>query len=1109
MPEPKRIGKYEILEELGRGGFAAVYKARDTELERVVALKVLHPYWSEDPGFAARFRREARTAANLRHSNIVTVYEAGEAAGQLYIAMEYLPGRTLRALLETEGALSLERALPILDQVADALDYAHKQGVIHRDVKPVNVMIEETGRGVGATLMDFGLVKALEGSTAITSQGTLLGSPEYMAPEQADPDRVSEIGPATDRYALGIMAYQMLTGQVPFAGNTPSTLVAHLQKAPPDPQGIRASLPVNVSQVLLKMLAKTPGDRYPSATAFVAALRNALTESQERRLRPKAEPESKPRKPVPIWVWAVVGALVLVIACGGVITSIVYRLAFTPKATATRALALSTPGAIATPTLTLARTPAPAEIRTRSMDGMVMVYVPGGTFLMGSADSDKLANFDEKPQHPVTLDAFWVDRTEVTNAQYKKCVQAGACKASEYPDSWSTNGDNQPVVGVSWYDAKAYCQWTGAALPTEAQWERAARGTDGRIYPWGDQPATCEYAVMVEQGQEGCGKSPAWPVGSKPKGVSPYGALDMAGNVSEWVEDWLGDHSYSAVAQTNPTGPMTGTIKVLRGGSWYCTDAACVRAADRDGAPPETRNTGMGFRCLAAEPGPATPAAAPEPALGATQTRSADGMVMVYVPGGPFLMGSAESDKYASEDEKPQRSVTLDAFWIDKTEVTNAQYDKCVKTGVCKASEFANDPGYNGADQPVGGVGWYDAKTYCQWAGAALPAEAQWEKAARGTDGRIYPWGNQPATCDYAVMNDGKGDGCGNGGHAWPAGSKPKGASPYGALDMAGNVWEWVEDWYAGYPGATYQDERYGQRYKVLRGGGVFDAEGGVRAAGRARHAPGDLANYIEYGFRCAVVPGMVTPPVTREPVPGATRSRPADSMTMVYVPGGDLMMGSADDDPIAQSDEKPRHDVYLDAFWIDRTEVTNAQYRQCVQSDKCRASVYADRPDLNGDDQPVTGVNWDEAAAYCRWAGAALPTEAQWEKAAKGADYQRYPWGAQTATCEFAVLKDYFGYGCGKGEAAWPVGSKPQGASPYGALDMAGNVSEWVADWYGAYPSEYQVNPTGPAAGTKKVIRGGSWNNTWPNARIAARETDVPDNHADNLGFRCAAVGP
>ncbi|MCK4314898.1 MAG: protein kinase [Anaerolineae bacterium] len=291
-----KLGKYEILEEIGRGGFAVVYKARDTVLDRVVALKVPHPYWTADPGFAARFRQEARTAANLRHSNIVTVYDTGEAEGQLYIAMEHLPGRTLRELLEVEGALSLEQALPILEQVAEALDYAHGQGVVHRDVKPGNVIVEETTRGVQVTLLDFGLVKAMEGSTALTSQGTLLGSPEYMAPEQADPERAAEIGPATDRYALGIVAYQMLTGRVPFPGNVPATLVAHMQNAPPDPRSIRENLPPGVSQVLLKALSKLPDERYPTVKAMAEALHKAQgwpgAEGEEvQAAKHKAEPD--------------------------------------------------------------------------------------------------------------------------------------------------------------------------------------------------------------------------------------------------------------------------------------------------------------------------------------------------------------------------------------------------------------------------------------------------------------------------------------------------------------------------------------------------------------------------------------------------------------------------------------------------------------------------------------------------------------------------------------------------------------------------------------------------------------------------------------------------
>jgi Sulfatase-modifying factor enzyme 1 len=240
---------------------------------------------------------------------------------------------------------------------------------------------------------------------------------------------------------------------------------------------------------------------------------------------------------------------------------------------------------------------------------MTMVYVPGGAFQMGSAESDALANFDEKPPHPVTLDAFWIDKTEVTNAQYKKCVQAGACKPSEFPDDWDTNGDPQPVVGVSWYDAGAYCQWAGATLPTEAQWEKAARGMDGRIYPWGNETATCEYAVMAEGGQEGCGRKPAWPVGSKPKGASPYGALDMAGNVWEWVADWYAADYYGGSPGSNPPGPDAGDERLMRGGGWE-THGDELRAAYRYSGAPDSGEDEVGFRCAVSASALAAPVAA-------------------------------------------------------------------------------------------------------------------------------------------------------------------------------------------------------------------------------------------------------------------------------------------------------------------------------------------------------------------------------------------------------------------------------------------------------------------------------------------------------------------
>jgi serine/threonine protein kinase len=283
IEQGQRLGKYEILGEIGRGGFAVVYRARDPTLDRVIALKVLAPHLTWDRTFAERFRLEAQSTARLRHPHIVKIHEVGQDDERPYIAMEYLTGRTLTKLLETEGAMSPERALPFLEQIADALDHAHSEGVIHRDVKPRNVMMEETRQGVRVTLMDFGLMKAMESSESLTSAGTILGSPEYMAPEQADPNRRDEIGSATDLYALGVVAYHMLTGRVPFPGNTPATLNAHLNLAPPDPKSICKDLPASVARVLLKALSKSPDERYPTAMAMVQALHQSQVPEKERR----------------------------------------------------------------------------------------------------------------------------------------------------------------------------------------------------------------------------------------------------------------------------------------------------------------------------------------------------------------------------------------------------------------------------------------------------------------------------------------------------------------------------------------------------------------------------------------------------------------------------------------------------------------------------------------------------------------------------------------------------------------------------------------------------------------------------------------------------------
>ncbi len=249
------------------------------------------------------------------------------------------------------------------------------------------------------------------------------------------------------------------------------------------------------------------------------------------------------------------------------------------------------------PSLTLTPTLGVSGSAISPLDNMTLVLVPEGPFRMGSSSSDGMAYPDEMPQHAVTMDAFWIDQTEVSNGQYALCVKAKACKppiryTSNIHDHYYNNTpfDDYPVIYVSWTSAEAYCRWAGRRLPTEAEWEKAARGTDGRIYPWGNSMPD-ESLLNFNNLLKDVTKDASYP-----SGASPYGALDMAGNVWEWVADWYGMNYYSESPAANPTGPASGTQRVLRGGSWHY-DAAGVRTAYRFQKEPTFASYEIGFRC--------------------------------------------------------------------------------------------------------------------------------------------------------------------------------------------------------------------------------------------------------------------------------------------------------------------------------------------------------------------------------------------------------------------------------------------------------------------------------------------------------------------------------
>jgi serine/threonine protein kinase len=300
----RTLGHYQIVAEIGRGGMAIVYKAWQPSLERFVALKVLPAYFQHDPEFLARFHREAKSAARLNHPNIITVHDTGEFDGVHYIAMEYVEGGSLRDRLAA-GPLSLEEAESILAQIADALDFAHRHGLIHRDIKPANILFTDDGR---PKVTDFGIARASDG-THLTRTGVLMGTPEYMAPEQAEGRPVDH---RTDLYALGVVLYQMLTGRAPFQGTTPhATLHAVIYEPPPPPRQIAPGLPSAVEAVVLKAIAKQPERRFQRGADMAAALRAALLDKA-----PKGRVAATPRRSPAIWIMAGIAA-VLVLLLGG------------------------------------------------------------------------------------------------------------------------------------------------------------------------------------------------------------------------------------------------------------------------------------------------------------------------------------------------------------------------------------------------------------------------------------------------------------------------------------------------------------------------------------------------------------------------------------------------------------------------------------------------------------------------------------------------------------------------------------------------------------------------------------------------------------------------
>src|SRR5204863_960614 len=258
-------GRYRIVRKLGTGGMANVYLAEDEVLGRRVAIKILNDRHAGDDQFVERFRREAKNAASLSHPNIVSIYDRGEAEGTYYIAMEYLDGRSLKEMITARGPAPIPVAVDYARQILSALRIAHRQGLVHRDIKPHNVLVDGEGR---VKVTDFGIARA--GPSQMTEEGSIIGTAQYLSPEQA---QGAPVTPASDLYSVGIVLYELLTGSVPFSGDTPVELaMKHLSKVPESPSHLRPEVPRDLDLVVMRALAKSPEERYTTAEEMDADL---------------------------------------------------------------------------------------------------------------------------------------------------------------------------------------------------------------------------------------------------------------------------------------------------------------------------------------------------------------------------------------------------------------------------------------------------------------------------------------------------------------------------------------------------------------------------------------------------------------------------------------------------------------------------------------------------------------------------------------------------------------------------------------------------------------------------------------------------------------------
>jgi serine/threonine protein kinase/formylglycine-generating enzyme required for sulfatase activity len=823
-------GRYKIEELLGQGGMSAVYKATDPNLRRVVAVKMIHSHLSNDPGFVKRFEEEAASVAQLRHPNIVQVYDFNSDGDSSYMVMEFVPGETLqdhlRRLNTVNRHLSLNEIIRYSTGVCDAVDYAHQRGLIHRDIKPANIMLSVLGQAI---LMDFGIAKIVGGQQH-TATGAVIGTALYMSPEQIKGESADR---RTDIYSLGVTLFEMIGGRPPFEADSAMTLMMmHVNDPVPDLHQFNPEIPQDLARVIHKALEKNPDDRFQTAAEMAVALRKI-----QERLATGARVESNDQEATRIEPSkeTLVGATVFE----------------TPEPEPSPVGGTLIEPAHVPPERPVERSARPVETRSESRPVSGSPPGPSGAGVYPASN---------RSNRPVFIIAGAIALIALLclvgggALAYNRFFPAGAVLGNEDPAVTDTSSTEVSIVAPvgSTEEPLATPSFTPTQPPPTPTSEPTLTPTI-TLTPTATVPVGIPFTRINSITIEGSYY------------VVEYETFEFTERISstDLHVHFFFDTVPPEQAGTPGHGPwkLYGGPRPFRGYSTAERPAAatqmCILVANPDHSVQANSGNCMDLPDVdtGATTGNATEIAtsSEQPSSDYTPVTFTDnwGIEMALIPAGSFEMGSTEGEP----DAMPVHTVHLDDYYIDRYEVTNGQYKKCVDAGACNPhyelssttrENYYGNPEFD--NFPVIYVTWYDGVNYCKWRGARLPTPAEWEKAGRGPDNRTFPWGEDyDMTCDTLNFNNCVGD-------TSAVGSYVADQSVYGVFDMAGNVREWTSEYYRPYPGGDPNaSPNYGKGHREIRSGSFGNEDWQVRLPNRASWFPSHESH--QRGFRCALTP--------------------------------------------------------------------------------------------------------------------------------------------------------------------------------------------------------------------------------------------------------------